>query len=470
LRRLLVLGVALALAAGLGALALRPPFPAVSEERAAAVRRLRCGLFVCWSLSTFSDQEWTRGVTDLAYFAPTGFDPDGWARAARAAGMNYLLLLTKHHDGFCLWDTDTTGRKVTRSPLRRDVVAEVRQACARHGLKLALYYSEGDWTWPGNRDAARKGAQLRELLTRYGPVEFLWLDHAIGDGGLDHAATTRLVKSLQPGCLVGYSGGQAGGDLRVGEYGHAAPLTDPSGAGFGHSAARRYRHYRAAEFSFPIFNGLSHRWFYPGPRWDGVAHPVEALYRAYAKAALHDNLFSLAVAPDRSGRLRPVDEERLRALGRLLRHEAPPPPLPVSEDRLAAASSSAGPGHQAGAAVDGKRYTRWQAAAGARAGWLRVDLGGWVLVSRAVIEEGAARRVRGFVLEYADGPAWRALARGEGIGPRLELRFGPVWARVLRLRITDATDAPSIQELQLYGTPSGGAGERSARAHGDGHG
>jgi alpha-L-fucosidase len=92
--------------------------------------------------------------------------------------MDYILLLTKHHDGFCLWDTDTTDWKVTNSPLGVDVVAEVRSACDRHGLELALYFSEGDWLWPDARDSARKKAQLEELLSSYGDVAFWWMDHA----------------------------------------------------------------------------------------------------------------------------------------------------------------------------------------------------------------------------------------------------------------------------------------------------
>ena len=322
----LVLTVLGAVLLGLAShVALRPGFPPVSAARAAAVRALRFGMFICWSLSTFSGKEWTEGVTDLSLFAPTGFAPEEWARTAREAEMRYLLLLTKHHDGFCLWDTDTTLRKVTRTALSRDVLAAVRQAATAEGLRLALYFSEGDWTWPGKRDPARKRAQLRELLTRYGPIEFVWLDPAIGDGGLDHGETTRFIKALQPECMVGYANGPAGGDLRVGEYGRPAPLSDPSGAGIGHSQARRYRHYKVAEFAFPLFNHRSRRWFYTEPRWDDLARPAERIYEVYRKAEQTDNLFDLAVAPDRSGHLRRIDRERLQAVGRYIRGEVLPP-------------------------------------------------------------------------------------------------------------------------------------------------
>lgn len=93
----------------------------MTEERIQQFRSLRFGMFVCWSFSTFANVEYTRGVKGVSWFNPTGFDPVQWARTAREAGMRYILLLTKHHDGFCLWDTDTTDWKVTKSPLRRDV-------------------------------------------------------------------------------------------------------------------------------------------------------------------------------------------------------------------------------------------------------------------------------------------------------------------------------------------------------------
>jgi hypothetical protein len=71
---------------------------------------------------------------------------------AQRAGMEHIPPLTKHHNGFCLWDTKTTERKATRSPLGVDVVARVRASCHKQGLKLALYFSEGDWNWPGAVD------------------------------------------------------------------------------------------------------------------------------------------------------------------------------------------------------------------------------------------------------------------------------------------------------------------------------
>ena len=163
------------------------------EVRAEQVRSLKFGMFICWEFATFLHEEWPRGVIDLSVFNPTGVDTDQWCETAKSAEMNYILFLTKHHTGFCLWDTKTTDWKVTNSPLGKDVLAAVRKSCHKYGLKLALYFSEGDETWKSNNNPKMKKAQLKELCTEYGPIEFFWFDHAFTDGGLDHRSTAEWV-------------------------------------------------------------------------------------------------------------------------------------------------------------------------------------------------------------------------------------------------------------------------------------
>ena len=210
------------------------------KERAAQIRELRFGMFICWSFSTFSGFELTRTSKSPAFFKATGCDTDQWARTAKQAGMRYILFLTKHHDGFCLWDTKTTDWKTTNSPLGIDVLAALRKSCDKYGIKLALYFSEGDWTWiqdekpedgliPGSpqwrnpiwksgANADLKKAQLKELCTEYGPIEFFWMDHAQGTGGLDHAATVEWIHRFQPNCFVGFNHGEPAGRLCIRGY------------------------------------------------------------------------------------------------------------------------------------------------------------------------------------------------------------------------------------------------------------
>ena len=426
---------------------------AVSEARVQQVKDLRWGMFVCWSFSTFSGKEWTPGVTNVDFFRATEVDTDQWVRTAKEAEMGYLLFLTKHHDGFCLWDTKTTDRKVTRAPLGRDVLAELRTSCDQHGIKLALYFSEGDWTWEGSVQGKKSGpnpemkkAQLKELLTQYGPIEYIWFDHAVGDGGLSHEETVAFCKALQPDCFIGFNHGPPAGDIRLGEMGHPSPLTDEKGAGFNAGHMKGYQGYRLAEFTYPILpeHQGGAMWFYSLPRHDQLCRSAAQIYADYLGAVKYGNVFALDVGPDYLGRLREIDVKTLRRVGEMIRNPPPPPPAAHASGTWSA------PGFEAHRAVDGDPATRWGAPEGSRTGWLEVDLGAPAAIGRAVMDEGEWDRVRRFELQFDAGGRWTTAAAGDRIGPQRELRFPKVTARRFRLLITEAADVPTLCEFALY--------------------
>ena len=97
------------------------------------------GMFIHFGINTFFDTEWSDGRLSVSGYRPTAIDADGWVRNAYEAGMNYVILITKHHDGFCLWDTATTDYCVNKSTCPTDVVAEVAKACKKYGIGLGLY-------------------------------------------------------------------------------------------------------------------------------------------------------------------------------------------------------------------------------------------------------------------------------------------------------------------------------------------
>ena len=297
--------------------------------RAEQIADMKFGMFICWSFSTFSGQEWTPTEgKDASYFKATGCNTDQWCKAAKDAGMGYILFLTKHHDGFCLWDTKTTDKKVTNSPLGIDVLAKLRKSCDKYGIKLALYFSEGDWTFPGavySKDGGKnpemKKAQLKELLANYGPIEYIWFDHAQGDGGLSHEETDKWVAKFQPNCLSGYNHGTPAGRIRLGEMGSPSALDDISGAGFNKHAAN-YKSYIAAEFTYPILP--EHKggamWFYSLPEHDQLCLPAEKIYQDYLGAVKFGNIFSLDIGPDYKGELRAIDVKTLTEVGKMIKN------------------------------------------------------------------------------------------------------------------------------------------------------
>ena len=168
-------------------------------------------------------------------FHPTDFDPDAWADAAAGAGARYVCFTTRHHDGFCLWDTRTSDYRITHPDCpfsadpRADVVRGVFDACRARGLAISAYYSKSDWHVPWYWDPARPivdrnpnydtaaeperwarfvayvHAQVRELLTCYGPVDILWLDGGQvrpprQDIRMDELAA--MARALQPGLII----------------------------------------------------------------------------------------------------------------------------------------------------------------------------------------------------------------------------------------------------------------------------
>lgn len=175
---------------------------------------LRFGMFIHFNIPTYMAADWADPDAAPAIFNPGKLDCTQWAEAAVSAKMSYGCLTTKHHSGFCIWDTKTTGYGVMSSPLKRDVVKEYTEAFRAKGLKTMLYYSILDTHHrirPGHITAAHIAmikAQLTELLTGYGEISALVIDgwdapwSRISYEAIPFEDIYHLVKSLQPNCVV----------------------------------------------------------------------------------------------------------------------------------------------------------------------------------------------------------------------------------------------------------------------------
>ncbi|MFO7615670.1 MAG: alpha-L-fucosidase [Bacteroidales bacterium] len=217
---------------------------AQKTERMAWWTHDRFGMFIHWGLYALpARHEWVKNYERLdneAYqkyfdlFNPDLYDPAEWARMARMAGMKYAVLTTKHHEGFCLFDSKYTDYKATNTPIGRDLIKEYVEAFRAEGLKVGFYYSLIDWHHPDytvdrvhpqrattDEEYAKLNQgkdmrkyreylhnQVRELLTNYGKIDILWLDYSFpgknGKGHDDWASVEllRMVRELQPGILV----------------------------------------------------------------------------------------------------------------------------------------------------------------------------------------------------------------------------------------------------------------------------
>src|ERR1700685_3062780 len=151
---------------------------------------LEFGVIIHFSTNTFLDREWRDGTASPSVFNPTAFDPDQWMQAIRDSGAKYVVLVAKHHAGFCLWPTEQTSYSVKSSPWRDgkgDVVGDVARAGRKYGLKFGVYLSPWDRHEPKYKDSAAYDdyyqAELTELASNYGDLVEFWLD---GAGSLGH--------------------------------------------------------------------------------------------------------------------------------------------------------------------------------------------------------------------------------------------------------------------------------------------
>ncbi len=191
-------------------------------------RNARFGMFVHYGLYSLTGRhEWAmcyeripsqQYVKLINRFSPKASVVDDWVRLAKSSGMRYMALTTRHHEGFALFDTKASEFNSMNSPAGRDLVAEYAKACARHGMDVGLYYSVGNWNDPGyvagrekdpegwKRFVAVAHAQLKELMTNYGEIKYLFYDHCPPPETWDCARINAAIRRLQPGILISRCG------------------------------------------------------------------------------------------------------------------------------------------------------------------------------------------------------------------------------------------------------------------------
>lgn len=182
-------------------------------------QNLEMTAFLHFGINTFTDREWGNGSESETLFNPVGLDADQWVRILKDAGFRMVILTAKHHDGFCLWPTETTSHSVKFSPWRDgkgDVMAELSKACTRYGMKLGVYLSPWDRNArcygdsPAYNDMFVK--QLTELLSNYGRIDEVWFDGACGEGPngkrqeYDWSRYKSVIESIQPDAVVAIMG------------------------------------------------------------------------------------------------------------------------------------------------------------------------------------------------------------------------------------------------------------------------
>lgn len=310
--------------------------PSVAQQEQIA---RKYGMFIHFGINTFHDEEWTDGSKPASSYAPTAIDADQWVCAAKEGGMKYIILITKHHDGFCLWDSQYTDYDVASSPNPTNVVEEVAKACKKHGIGLGLYYSLWDRKVnPDVKDWEKDRAyneyvlnQLQELVdmaAKHTDVVEFWFD-----GGWVKANYRwpimdiyQIIKKKHPRCQVGINWSIGAPDNPDGHM----ILPENQQEGF----PIRYfpSDFRLGDPYLPVDNDpklfvhdgktyympwestvcISKRWFFNTTDHDFKS--VDELEKLYRQCTKNNNILILNCPPNREGKLRNKDVEILKQL------------------------------------------------------------------------------------------------------------------------------------------------------------
>jgi len=334
---------------------------AAGADRLRWYREAKFGMFIHWGPYSVAGVEasWpiltpTPEITEAEYralparFNPTLFDPKAWVALARTAGQRYMVFTAKHCDGFCMFDSDYTSYKITRTPYGKDTARMLADACHEDAMPLGFYYSPPDMDHPGFRDTSKPSAkhingeperpewplyieymslQLRELLTRYGPVAELWFDTDVCDADAqrryDPQRLMDEVHHVQPATLVN-NRLQLSGDFITPEQfiPKRVPVKSewPSDAvcmsGPLHGAADSISTYVPKPEEFQPWEAcmtINDTWSYR-PK-DRNFKSADVLIRSLIEVISRGGNLLLDVGPQPDGQIQPEFVERLHALG-----------------------------------------------------------------------------------------------------------------------------------------------------------
>jgi alpha-L-fucosidase len=323
-----------------------------TDDRTTWYRNAKFGMFIHWGPYSLASVEasWPimrptpGGITEAEYralpqrFNPTKFDPDAFIDLARAAGQEYMVFTTKHHDGFCMFDSSYTDYKITNTPYGRDIVKQLAQACDKRNMRLGFYYSPPDMHHPDFRDTSKLARdnwngepqrpewplyldymqlQLTELLTRYGPVVLIWFDGLNHQEKYDGERFIKLIRGLQPATLVNDRIGVAGDYVTPEQFiPKGIPTKDVHFSAVDQNVQKELKSIVPKPEDFQLWETcmtINNTWAYN--MHDHDYKSAQFLIRALVEVASRGGNFLLNVGPQPAGIIQQEFQERLRAIG-----------------------------------------------------------------------------------------------------------------------------------------------------------
>ncbi len=417
--------------------------------------------------NTYIGQEWGYGDTPAKVFNPDKLDTDQWVEVCKAAGIKGVILVAKHHDGFCLWPSKYTEYSVKSSPWKDgkgDLVGDLSESCRKGELKFGIYLSP----WDRNHADYAKPAYVKyyynqwvEVLSSYGPVFEIWFDGANGGTGYYGGAREKrsiskdyynyprilaLLKEKHPEAIAfNYQGPQSSrwpgnerGDARDPDWCAISRKDLPNGG-----------YWSPAEADTPAIG----RWFWTPRR---KVDSLESLVRKYFTSVGRGGVLNFGLAPDKSGLIDAKDAARLRQFGDYIRAMqktdlAKGKPTTATHTRGGAQTTTFG----AANLLDGDAATYWTTDDTVTTADIEVDFGSEVTFNVVSASEfiKLGQRIKSWAVEAFKAGKWEQVAKGTTVGYKRMFRIPDTKASKIRIRILDSFECPMLHSLNVYHAP-----------------
>ena len=422
-------------------------------------QQLELTAFIHFGINTFTGREWGDGSEDPNLFNPTDFDAEQWVESLQDAGFKMIILTAKHHDGFCLWPTQTTSHSVASSSWlngKGDVVKAVKDACEKYDMKFGVYLSPWDRNAESYGDSPAYNnmfvQQLNELLTNYGEIHEVWFDGANGEGPngkvqeYDWTRFYHVIDSLQPMAVKAIMGndvrwvGNESGFGRETEW-SVTPLQpdinkamiaensrlniSPTSKDLGSNGLieeSKSIYWYPSEVDVSIRPG----WFYHAEQ-DSQVKTLAQLVDIYFQSVGMNSVLLLNVPPDRRGRIHEVDVDHLSQFGDYI-----------------------------SSVFDNEKLTDGEAEWKAHAGESReFAVSEGQTINTILLQEDILKgqRVEEFIIEGLVNEEWVKLSEGTTIGYKRLLRFNDTQPTKIRITVEETRDVANIKKVGAYNAP-----------------
>ncbi|MBI1938286.1 MAG: alpha-L-fucosidase [Ignavibacteriales bacterium] len=445
--------------------------------------------FVHFGINTFDVVEWGQRNTDITKFNPTEIDVKQWVKILKDAGIKLIILTTKHHDGFCLWQTKYTDYSIANTPFQNgkgDIVRDLSNACREAGLKFGVYLSPWDMheekygTPEYNQHFMH---QLTELLTNYGGISEVWFDGANGEGAngkkqvYDWQSYYQLIRKLQPNAVIAIMGPDVRWVGTESGYGRQTEWSVLPGASTNQEAIAANSQQQSLDGAFvphdlmdedlgsrnkiekassliwypaEIDVSIRPRWFYNTDDDELVKSPYKLVDIYYNSVGLNGVLL-LNVPPDKRGLIHDNDIKALQGM-RYILDETFKNNLAV--DGIAKVSNE-GKGNEIKFILDNNPETFWTTEENISSALIEIELNGEKTFNRVMLQENilAGQRIEKFHLEYWGGKQWNQFFEATTIGYKRLLRFPAVTTNRIKIIIDECRTNPTLASFGLYEAP-----------------